>query len=231
MSTSQGDSINVDKLCLLLFCKGSIIAVRQGELIPLDGVVVKGSASVDESSISGEAAPVEKTLKSQVYSGTVIQHGYLELETTTSAASSTISKIATLVQDAQLNVSPTEIMMNTFASFYTPVVVILAALVFLVPLILHLSGAYEGSLKTWGERALIVLVTACPCALLMATPIVVICGISGGARHGTLIKGGTFLESLSKIKFLAFDKTGTLTEGKFQVRIVLDISHDITVCS
>lgn len=201
--------------------------MRQGELIPLDGVVVKGSASVDESSISGEAAPVEKTLKSQAYSGTVIQHGYLELETTTSAASSTISKIAILVQDAQLNVSPTEIMMNTFASFYTPVVVILAALVFLVPLILHLSGAYGGSLKTWGERALIVLVTACPCALLMATPIVVICGISGGARLGTLIKGGTFLESLSKIKFLAFDKTGTLTEGKFQVRVVLDISQSV----
>ncbi len=181
---------------------------------------MKGSASVDESSISGEAAPVEKTLKSQAYSGTVVQHGYLELETTSSAASSTISKIAALVQDAQLNVSPTEIMMNKFASYYTPLVVLLAAIVFLVPLILHLSGAYGGSIKTWGERALIVLVTACPCALLMATPVVVICGISGGARLGTLIKGGTFLEALSQIEFIAFDKTGTLTEGKFQVRMM-----------
>ena len=198
---------------------GSIIAVRQGELIPLDGVVVKGSASVDESSISGEAAPVEKTKKSKTYSGTVVQHGYLELETTSSSTTSTISKIATLVQDAQLNVSPTEIMMNKFASYYTPLVVLLAAMVFLIPLILHLSGAYGGSIKIWGERALIVLVTACPCALLMATPVVVICGISGGARLKILIKGGTFLEALSQLKYLAFDKTGTLTEGKFQVRI------------
>ena len=91
---------------------------------------------------------------------------------------------------------------------------------FLIPLSLGLSGvdAYEGTTKTWGERALIVMVTACPCALLMATPIVVICGISGAARLGILIKGGTFLEALSQMKYLAFDKTGTLTEGKFQVR-------------
>ena len=205
---------------------GSIIAVRQGELIPLDGVVVKGSASVDESSISGEAVPVEKTLKSKAYSGTVIQHGYLELKTSSSAASSTISKVAALVQDAQLNASPTEIMMNKFASYYTPLIVLLAAIVFLVPVILHLCGAYGGSIKTWGERALIVLVTACPCALLMATPIVVICGISGGARLGTLIKGGTFLEALSRIEFLGFDKTGTLTEGKFQVVDLVSVNKD-----
>jgi Cd2+/Zn2+-exporting ATPase len=185
----------------------------------LDGVVVKGSASVDESSISGEAAPVEKILKSQAYSGTVIQHGYLELETTSSSTSSTISKIVALVQDAQMNASPTEIMMNKFASYYTPLVVLLATIVFVVPLVIHFSGEYTLSIKTWGERALIVLVTACPCALLMATPVVVICGISGGARLGTLIKGGTFLEALSQVQFLAFDKTGTLTEGKFQVRI------------
>ena len=120
--------------------------MRQGELIPLDGVVVKGSASVDESSISGDAAPVEKTLKSQAYSGTVIQHGYHELETT---YSSMISKIAAMVQDAQMNVSPTEIMMNKFASYYTPLVVLLAAIVVRIPLILHLSGAYGGSFKTW----------------------------------------------------------------------------------
>lgn len=108
--------------------------------------------------------------------------------------------------------------MNTFASYYTPMVVLLAAIVFLIPLLLHLTGVYGGSVKTWGERALIVLVTACPCALLMATPVVVICGITKGARLGILIKGGTFLEALSRVKFLAFDKTGTLTEGKFQVR-------------
>jgi Cd2+/Zn2+-exporting ATPase len=172
--------------------------VRQGELIPLDGVVVKGSASVDESSISGDAAPVEKTPKSQAYSGTVIQHGYHELETT---SSSMISKIAVMVQDAQMNVSPTEIMMNKFASYYTPLVVLLAAIVVLIPLILTSLWCVRGEFQD--------LVTACPCALLMTTHVVVIREISGGARLGTLIKGGTFLEVLSQIEFLAFDKTGT----------------------
>lgn len=198
---------------------GSIIAVRQGELIPLDGIVVKGVASVDESSISGEATPVEKILESPAYSGTVIQNGYLEIETTSSSTSSTISKISAMVEDAQMNVSPTEMLVNKFAKFYTPLVIVVAALVFLIPLFLGLAGveAYDGREKTWGERALIVLVTACPCALLMATPTVVICGINGAARLGALIKGGTHLEALGQLNLLAFDKTGTLTEGKFQV--------------
>ncbi|XP_028407809.1 cadmium/zinc-transporting ATPase HMA3-like isoform X2 [Dendronephthya gigantea] len=198
---------------------GSIIAVRQGELIPLDGIVVKGVASVDESSISGEATPVEKVFESPAYSGTVIQNGYLEIETTSSSTSSTISKISAMVEDAQMNVSLTEIMVNKFAKFYTPLVIVVAGLVFLIPLFLGLAGveAYDGRAKTWGERALIVLVTACPCALLMATPTVVICGINGAARLGALIKGGTYLEALGQINLLAFDKTGTLTEGKFQV--------------
>lgn len=123
------------------------------------------------------------------------------------------------MEDAQLNVSPTEIMVNRFAKYYTPIVVVVALLVFLLPLILGLSGVdqYEGQIKLWGERALTVLVTACPCALLMAAPTVVICGINGAARRGALVKGGTFLEALAKLSFLAFDKTGTLTEGKFQV--------------
>lgn len=193
--------------------------MRQGELIPLDGIVVKGVASVDESSISGEATPVEKIFESPAYSGTVIQNGYLEIETTSSSTSSTISKISAMVEDAQMNVSPTEIMVNKFAKFYTPLVIVGSALVFLIPLFLGLGEVegYEGGTKTWGQRALIVLVTACPCALLMATPIVVICGINGAARLGALIKGGTYLEALGQLKLLAFDKTGTLTEGKFQV--------------
>lgn len=209
-----GECVPVEKVSI-----GTIIAVRQGELIPLDGVVVKGSGSVDESSISGEAAPVEKNVKSQTFSGTVIQHGYLEIETTSSSKSSTISKISEMVEEAQMNVSPMEILVNKFAKYYTPLVVGIAALVFLIPLFLGLADVdpYEGKIKEWGEIALIVLVTACPCALLMATPTVVICGINGAARRGALVKGGTFLEALAHLTFIAFDKTGTLTEGKFQV--------------
>ena len=219
-----GDCIPVEDVPI-----GSIIAVRQGELIPLDGIVVKGVASVDESSISGEATPVEKILDSSAYSGTVIQNGYLEIETTSSSTSSTISKIAAMVEDAQINVSPTEIMVNKFAKFYTPLVICVAVLVFIIPLCLGLGGvqAYDGHAKTWGKRALIILVTACPCALLMATPTVVICGINGAARLGALIKGGTFLEALGQLNVLALDKTGTLTEGKFQVvDLVPTNNHD-----
>lgn len=209
---------------------GSIIAVRQGELIPLDGVVVKGEAYVDESSISGEATPVEKSLASSAYSGTVIQHGYLEIETTSNFSCSTMSKISAMVEDAQLNVSPTEITVNKFAKIYTPLVIVVAILVFLIPFFLGLAGVgdFVGKERVWGIRALIVLVTACPCALLLATPTVVICGITGAAHLGALVKGGTYLEALGHLNVLAFDKTGTLTEGKFQVVDLASLSFYIS---
>ncbi|XP_031562992.1 cadmium/zinc-transporting ATPase HMA3-like [Actinia tenebrosa] len=209
-----GKSVPIESVAI-----GTLIAVRPGELIPLDGVVAKGKAAVDESSITGESLPVEKTAFSKVYSGTVNQNGYIEVETTSDSSTSTVSKVAQMVQEAQSSSSKTEATINRFAKYYTPLVVVVAALVVVVPAILGAAGVgnYLEEIREWGQRALVILVIACPCALVMATPIAVVCSITAAARKGALVKGGEHLETLSKIEVLAFDKTGTLTEGKFQV--------------
>ena len=211
---STGECVPVEAVTI-----GTAIAIRPGELIPLDGDVVKGRAAVDESSVSGESVPVEKTVGSKVFSGTVNQNGYLEVETTSDSTTSTVSKVAQLVQEAQTGSARTEVAINRFAKYYTPAVVIVAALMVVIPAILGAAGVgtYSQELKEWGRRALVMLVIACPCALVMSTPIAVVCGITAAARKGALIKGGVHLETLAQLKVLAFDKTGTLTEGKFQV--------------
>lgn len=211
---STGECVPVKEVTI-----GTAIAIRPGELIPLDGEVVKGRAAVDESSVSGESVPVEKTVGSKVSSGTVNQNGYLEVKTTSDSTTSTVSKVAQLVQEAQTGSARTEVAINRFAKYYTPAVVILAALVFVIPAILGAAGVgtYSQELIEWGRRALVLLVIACPCALVMSTPIAIVCSITAAARKGALIKGGVHLETLAQLKVLAFDKTGTLTEGKFQV--------------
>lgn len=211
---STGECIRVEEVAL-----GTVIAIRPGELIPLDGKVLAGRASVDESSVSGESVPVEKTVGAKVYSGTVNQNGYLEVETTSDSTSSTVTKVAELVQEAQTGSANTELAINWFAKYYTPAVVIAAVLVIVIPAILGAAGvgSYSNEIKEWGRRALVLLVIACPCALVMSTPIAVVCGITAAARKGSLIKGGVHLETLARLEVLAFDKTGTLTEGKFQV--------------
>ena len=211
---STGECVPVESVTI-----GTVIAIRPGELIPLDGDVLKGRAAVDESSVSGESVPVEKSEGSKVFSGTVNQNGYLEVETTSDSTSSTVSKVAQLVQEAQTGSATTEVAINRFAKYYTPAVVIVAALVVIIPAILGAAGVgtYSQELREWGRRALVLLVIACPCALVMSTPIAVVCGITSAARKGALIKGGVHLETLAQLQVLAFDKTGTLTEGKFQV--------------
>ena len=211
---SSGESVAVEEVTI-----GTTIAIRPGELIPLDGKVVKGQAAVDESSVSGESVPVEKTVRSKVYSGTVNQNGYLEVETTSDSTSSTITKIAQLIEEAQTSSTMTELVINRFSKYYTPAVVIAAALVVIIPALLGAAGVgtYAEEIKEWGRSALVLLVIACPCALVMSTPIVVVCGITSAARKGALIKGGAYLETFARLDVLAFDKTGTLTEGKFQI--------------
>ena len=211
---SSGECVSVEKVSV-----GTTIAVRPGELIPLDGLVVNGRASVDESSITGESVPIEKTVNSKVFSGTVNQNGYLEVETTSDFSSSTVSKVAQLVQEAQTSSSRTEEWINRFAKYYTPAVVTAAVLVVVFPALLGAAGVgnYLQDIREWGKKALVVLVIACPCALVMSTPIAIVCGITAAARKGALVKGGVHLETLAQMNVLAFDKTGTLTEGKFQV--------------
>lgn len=211
---NTGECVSVESVAI-----GTTIAIRPGEFIPLDGEVIKGRAAVDESTVSGESVPVEKTVGSKVFSGTINQNGYLEVKTTSDSTSSTVSKVAQLVQEAQTGSGRIEVAINRFAKFYTPTVVVVAALVFVIPAILGAAGVgtYSQELKMWGERALVLLVIACPCALVMSTPIAMVCGITAAARKGALIKGGVHLETLAQLQVLAFDKTGTLTEGKFQV--------------
>ena len=211
---SSGECVPVEEVTI-----GTAIAIRPGELIPLDGEVMKGRAAVDESSVSGESVPVEKSEGSKVFSGTVNQNGYLEVKTTSDSTTSTVSKVAQLVQEAQSGSARIEVVINTFSKYYTPTVVTAAALMFLIPMILGAAGVgnYSQELKQWSIRALVILVIACPCALVMSTPIAVVCSITAAARKGALIKGGVHLETLAQLKVLAFDKTGTLTEGKFQV--------------
>ena len=220
---SSGESVPVEAVTI-----GATIAVRPGELIPLDGKVVKGQAAVDESSVSGESVPVEKTVGSKVFSGTVNQNGYLEVETTSDSTSSTVTKIAQLIQEAQTGSAMTELAINRFAKYYTPAVVISAALVVVIPSILGAAGVgtYAQEIKEWGRRALALLVIACPCGLVMSTPIAVVCGITSAARKGALIKGGAYLEAFARLEILAFDKTGTLTEGKFQI-VGIECSADV----
>jgi len=198
---------------------GTLILICAGEKIALDGEVVKGRAAVDESSLTGEATPVTKVIGKQVFAGTIIQSGYLKVETTCDASSSTISKVSKLMEEAQAKSSRSEEILNTFAKFYTPIILIVSFLVFIVPFILYKMEVEvdEEHMREWGIRALIILVVACPCSIIMAAPIAMISGITNAAKNGALIKGSMHLEMLSMINLVAFDKTGTLTEGRFQV--------------
>jgi Cd2+/Zn2+-exporting ATPase len=190
---------------------GTLVAVKPGRRIPLDGIVTAGASAVDESALTGESVPVAKAVGNGVAAGTVNGSGFLEVRTTAVAGDSAVARMARLVEEAQTARSPTERFVDRFAAVYTPIVVAGAAIVFAVP---TLAGGDPG---TWFYRALVLLVVACPCALVISTPVTVVSGLARAARGGVLIKGGTHLETLGRLRALAFDKTGTLTEGRFRV--------------
>ncbi|MDI3311994.1 MAG: cation-translocating P-type ATPase, partial [Thermoanaerobacterium sp.] len=184
-----------------------IVAVKSGEKIPVDGFVVKGNASVNQSSITGESMPVDVNIGNFVYSGTINENGYIEVETVNSGEDTTFSKILYLVEEAQGEKAPTQKFIEKFSKYYTPSVIIASIITFLI--------------KRDLMMALTFLVIACPGALVISTPISVVSAIGNAARHGVIIKGGEFLENLGKVNIMAFDKTGTLTEGKpFVVNII-----------
>ena len=189
----------------------SIIRVMPGERFALDGEIIKGSSSIDESPITGESLPIDKTVGDKVYAGSINQEGEIEFKTTTTAENSTLRKIARTIEQAQGNKSETERFIDRFSAIYTPIVFVFAILVALV------SPLFD---FTWLQsiyNALVILIIACPCALVISTPVAIVSGLTTAARQGILIKGGSYLESASHLKGLAFDKTGTITEGKPQV--------------
>ncbi len=187
---------------------GDTLIVRPGERFALDGEVVEGATTVDESPITGESVPVEKAVGSEVYSGSLNGGGGVLVRVTATAESSTLQRISRLVEDAQATKAPVERLIDRFSRVYTPVVVGIAAVLAVVP---PLAG---GDFGTWFYRALALLIIACPCALVISTPVTVVSGIGAASRLGILIKGGEALENAGHLKALAMDKTGTLTEGR-----------------
>lgn len=196
---------------------GATVRVNPGERIPLDGVVLSGQSAVDQSSLTGESLPVDKGPADEVYAGTINQAAALELRVTAPASESTLSRIITAVEQAQGTRAPTQRFVDQFAAIYTPTVFLIALAVALVtPLLMH---------WTWLQalyKALVLLVIACPCALVISTPVTVVSGLATAARRGILIKGGVYLEQARAIKAVALDKTGTITEGKPQL-IAFDV--------
>ncbi|RWS41322.1 cadmium-translocating P-type ATPase [Bacillus mycoides] len=192
---------------------GDYIIVKPGEKVPLDGKVVEGTSMMDTSALTGESVPREVEVGNDVLSGFVNQNGVLTVEVTKEFGESTVSKILDLVQNASSKKAPTENFITKFARYYTPVVVITAAIMaFIPPLILE--GA---TFSEWIYRALVFLVISCPCALVVSIPLGFFGGIGGASKSGILVKGSNYLEALNDVKYIVFDKTGTLTKGVFKV--------------
>ncbi|MGE7939341.1 heavy metal translocating P-type ATPase [Bacillus paramycoides] len=192
---------------------GDYIIVKPGEKVPLDGKVVEGTSMMDTSALTGESVPREVEVGNDVLSGFVNQNGVLTIEVTKEFGESTVSKILDLVQNASSKKAPTENFITKFARYYTPVVVITAAIMaFIPPLILE--GA---TFSDWIYRALVFLVISCPCALVVSIPLGFFGGIGGASKSGILVKGSNYLEALNDVKYIVFDKTGTLTKGVFKV--------------
>jgi Zn2+/Cd2+-exporting ATPase len=196
--------------------KGSIIVVKPGEKIPLDGTVISGTSSLDTAALTGESLPREVAEGAEVLSGSLNLSGLLRIRTSGVYGESTVAKILELVENADNGKADAEKFITKFAHYYTPAVVGAAVLLAILPPLL-----FGGEWATWVHRALIFLVISCPCALVISIPLSFFAGIGGASRHGILIKGSNFIESLAAIKTVVFDKTGTLTRGKFSVSDIL----------
>ncbi|MEW4263814.1 heavy metal translocating P-type ATPase [Priestia megaterium] len=199
---------------------GSTIVVKPGDRIPLDGEIINGESSINQAPITGESIPVDKAIGDAVYAGTINESGSLEIKVTKLVEDTTISKIIHLVEEAQEKKAPTQAFVDKFATIYTPIVFILALFIMVIP------PLFDGAWSEWFYKGLELLVVACPCALVISTPVAIVSAIGNAAKNGVLIKGGTFLEKAGAINAIAFDKTGTLTEGKPAVSEVVSLGAE-----
>ncbi|MCA3053071.1 MAG: heavy metal translocating P-type ATPase, partial [Rhodocyclaceae bacterium] len=188
---------------------GLIVRVRPGERIALDGIVVSGQSGVNQAPITGESIPAEKTVGATLFAGSLNERGVLEFRVTAATGETTLDRIAKSIQAAQGQRAPTQRFVDKFARVYTPVVFVLAVLLAIVPPLAFGMPWYD-----WIYKALVLLVIACPCALVISTPVTIVSGLTAAARRGILIKGGTYLEQGRELKTVALDKTGTITHGK-----------------
>jgi Zn2+/Cd2+-exporting ATPase len=188
---------------------GAVVRVKPGERIGLDGEVLSGNSTIDQAPITGESLPVEKAVGDKVFAGTINQAGSLEYRVTAAANNSTLARIIHAVEAAQGSRAPTQRFVDSFSLIYTPAVFLFALAVALIPPLFMGAAWFD-----WIYRALVLLVVACPCALVISTPVTIVSGLAAAARKGILIKGGVYLESGHKLDYLALDKTGTITHGK-----------------
>ena len=194
---------------------GDLFLVKPGEKVPLDGVIVSGNTSLDTSSLTGESIPREVNAGDTVLSGFVNGSGLITVKATSEFSNSTASKIINMLENYDEKKTKTEKFITRFSKIYTPIVVLFAILLVLIPMLLG------GDFNEWFYKALVFLVTACPCALVISVPLGFFCGVGRASREGILIKGSDGLDSLDKLKTIIFDKTGTITEGKFEVRDIV----------
>lgn len=194
---------------------GDLFLVKPGEKVPLDGVIVSGNTSLDTSSLTGESIPKEVNVGDSVLSGFVNGSGLITVKATSEFSNSTASKIINMLENSNEKKTKAEKFITRFSKIYTPIVVLLAVLLVLIPMLLG------GNFNEWFYKALVFLVTACPCALVISVPLGFFCGVGRASREGILIKGSDGLDSLNKLETIIFDKTGTITEGKFEVRDIV----------
>lgn len=196
-----------------------VMIIKPGEKIAMDGVIVKGSSSINQAAITGESMPVEKMVGDEVFAGTINQQGSIQVKVTKRVEDTTLAKIIHLVQEAQGQRAKSQEYIDRFAEIYTPVVIALAVLITIVPPLF-----FGGIWADWIYRGLALLIAACPCALVISSPVSIISAIGNSAKNGVLIKGGVFLEEAGEIKAIAFDKTGTLTVGRPEVTDIVTVN-------
>lgn len=194
--------------------RGDRVHVRSGERVPVDGMVVSGRSSVDQKAVTGESIPIVREPGDGVFAGTINGEGVLEIEATAPVGDALISRVIARVREAQAGKAPVERRLARFAAWYTPLVVAVAVGLMVGPPLARLASGTSPDWLGWFSRGLVVLVIACPCALVIATPVAVVSALASAARHGVLVKGGQYLEEVGRLRVLAFDKTGTLTRGE-----------------